>query len=76
MKILLAVDGSPYSDAAIEEVIKRTWPRQTEVKIITAVETPIMIGVGVEPWPADYCEELQKPLEERQRSSSTMRSGS
>jgi len=60
MKILLAVDGSPYSDAAIEEVIKRTWPRQTEVKIITAVETPIMIGVGVEPWPADYYEELQK----------------
>lgn len=60
MKILLAVDGSPCSDAAVEEVIKRPWPPQTEVKIITAFETPILIGVGLEPWPADYYEELQK----------------
>ena len=64
MKILLAVDGSPYSDAAIEEIIKRPWPPQSEVKIITAVETPIMIGVGLEPWPANYYEELQKTARE------------
>ena len=60
MKILLAVDGSLCSDAAVEEVIKRPWPAQSELKIITAVETPVMIGVGLEPWPADYYEELQK----------------
>ena len=60
MKILLAVDGSGYSDAAIDEVIRRPWPPQSEVKIITAVETPIMIGVPLEPWPADYFEELRQ----------------
>ena len=60
MKILLAVDGSQCSDAAIEEIINRPWPPHSEVKIITAVETPIMIGVGLEPWPANYYEELQK----------------
>jgi nucleotide-binding universal stress UspA family protein len=64
MKILLAVDGSPCSDAAVEEVKNRPWPPQSEVKIITAVETPVMIGIGLEPWPADYYEELQKTARE------------
>jgi nucleotide-binding universal stress UspA family protein len=50
MKILLAVDGSTYSDSAIEEVLRRPWPAQSEVKVITAFETPIM--VGMEPWAA------------------------
>ena len=60
MKILLAVDGSQCSDAAIREVIKRPWPPQSEVRIVTAVEIPMIIGVGLEPWPANYYEELQK----------------
>lgn len=60
MKILLAVDGSACSDAAVEEVKKRPWPAGSEVKIITAVETPMIVGVGVEPWPMEYFEELQK----------------
>jgi nucleotide-binding universal stress UspA family protein len=64
MKILLAVDGSPCSDAAVQEVIKRPWQPQSEVKVITAFETPIMIGVGLDPWPADYYEELQKTARE------------
>ena len=64
MKILLAVDGSSCSDAAVEEVKRRPWPSHSEVKIITAVETPIIVGIGVEPWPADYFEELQKSARE------------
>lgn len=64
MKILLAVDGSRYSDAAIEEIKKRPWPPHSEVKVITAVETPLTIGIGVEPWPPDYFEQLQKGARE------------
>ena len=64
MKILLAVDGSPYSEAAVEEVIKRPWPPHGEVKVITAVETPMMVGMGLEPWPANYIEDLQKSARE------------
>jgi hypothetical protein len=45
MKILLAVDGSMYSNAAIEEVIRRPWPPQSEVRAITAFETPIMVRI-------------------------------
>lgn len=46
MKILLAVDGSASSDAAIAEIIRRPWPEQTQVKLVTAVETPVMVGMG------------------------------
>jgi nucleotide-binding universal stress UspA family protein len=64
MKILLAVDGSTYSDAAIEEVLRRPWPPQSEVKAITAFETPIM--VGIEPWAATptYFEQLENAVRE------------
>jgi nucleotide-binding universal stress UspA family protein len=62
MKILLAVDGSPYSDAAIEEVLRRPWPAQSEVKVITAFETPLT--VGIEPWAATptYFDQLENAV--------------
>jgi len=40
MKILRAVDGSAYSDAAVAEVSRRPWPLQSEVRIIT-VDPPL-----------------------------------
>lgn len=49
MKIILAVDGSVYSDAAVEEIVKRPWPPESEIKVITAVEIPVLMG-GVTPW--------------------------
>lgn len=60
MKILLAVDGSAASEEAIAEIINRPWPEQTQLKVITAFETPIM--VGMEPWAAGpmYFDELVK----------------
>ncbi len=44
MKVLLAIDGSPCSDAAIKEVARFPWPPQTEVRIIT-VDAPIEPGL-------------------------------
>lgn len=38
MKILLAVDGSEYSNAAADSVAKRPWPAESEVKIIAVME--------------------------------------
>jgi nucleotide-binding universal stress UspA family protein len=62
MKILLAVDGSAYSDAAVEEIVKRPWPPESEIKAITAVEMPVM--VGIEPWAVtpDYFEQMEKAI--------------
>jgi nucleotide-binding universal stress UspA family protein len=41
MKILLAVDGSSFSDSAVAEVGSRPWPPATEIKIVTAFQVPI-----------------------------------
>ena len=59
MKVLLAIDGSVGSDAAIEEMASRPWPADTQLKVITAVEIPVMIGL--EPWAASpaYFEDLE-----------------
>ena len=45
MKILLAIDGSPHSDAAFAEVRRRPWPIGTVVEILTVIQAtaPLVI---------------------------------
>jgi nucleotide-binding universal stress UspA family protein len=59
MKILLAIDGSSFSDAAVQEIANRPWPLKSEVKIISVVEPPLL--PTVETWvpPDNYIEELE-----------------
>lgn len=40
MKILLAYDGSPPSEAALAEVARRPWPAGSEV-LVVSVEPPV-----------------------------------
>ena len=42
MRILLAVDGSSFSDEAISEVVSRPWPAGSEVKVLTAYQVPLI----------------------------------
>ncbi len=39
MKILLPVDGSGFSDAAVQEVAQRPWPGGTEVEVLSVAQT-------------------------------------
>jgi nucleotide-binding universal stress UspA family protein len=41
MRVLLAVDGSAHSDAAVEEVASRQWPSGTEVEVLTVVHSNV-----------------------------------
>lgn len=41
MKILLAVDGSSFSNAAARELASRPWPPSSEVKVVTAYQVPM-----------------------------------
>ena len=68
MKILLAIDGSTFSDAAVKEVAKKPWPEDSEVKIISVVEPPML--PTVETWvpPDNYIEALEAAGEEQARS--------
>ena len=38
MKILLATDGSSCSQVAVDEVARRPWPEDSQVRIISVVE--------------------------------------
>jgi len=59
MRILLAIDGSEFSNAAVEEVANKPWPLGSEVKIISVAEPPAL--PVVETWvpPYDYYEKLE-----------------
>jgi nucleotide-binding universal stress UspA family protein len=65
MKILLAVDGSTFSQAAAESVAKRPLPANSEVKILTVIEPfqPFM----AETWamPAEFYEDMEKSAKVR-----------
>jgi len=62
MKILLAVDGSPCSDAAIEEVARRPWPEHSSVKVLTAFELPTPPTPEAWALPVNYFEEMDIAL--------------
>ena len=58
MRILIGVDASPYSDAALDEVLRRTWPRGSEILVIHAFELPLAATPEVWALPPDYNERL------------------
>jgi nucleotide-binding universal stress UspA family protein len=41
MKILLAIDGSPHSNAAVEEVARRPWPERSQIKILAVIHAAV-----------------------------------
>ena len=67
MKILLAIDGSACSDAAVREVAIRPWPADSEVKVVSVVE-PVLVP-AVETWvpPENYIEALEQAGEDQAR---------
>ncbi len=79
MKILIAVDGSEDSKAAVDELVRRPWAAGAEVKIIHAVESaipnlPDLMGVGAEAAREEHgraVAEGQKLLDERSNALRT-----
>lgn len=69
MKILLAVDGSPCSDVAVEEVARRPWPAGSSIKVLTAYELPV--PPTPEGWalPLDYFKDLDVALQKQARDT-------
>jgi len=53
MKVIVAIDGSPHSHAALVEFAKQPWPHDTEVQILTVIHPsfplvmdPLFLGVS------------------------------
>jgi nucleotide-binding universal stress UspA family protein len=71
MKVLLAVDGSPFSLAAVDEAARIPWPPGSEVKIISAIEMPTPVVVGTLPMPDNYYAEWERALEDQALTNTT-----
>lgn len=69
MKILLAVDGSTCSDAAVQSVAARPWPKGTMVKVISVVELPFVPTTETWALPDSYYTQLEKAQEEKARAA-------
>ena len=65
MRILLAVDGSPCSEAAVNEVALRPWPAHSELRIVSAFQIPL--GPTPEAWaiPPEYYAEMERTVREQ-----------
>ena len=66
MKILLAIDDSKFSEAAIEAVIRQATPQETEVRVLHVIE-PILIYPDDQAW--GYGPEAPQVLKEQRKEA-------
>lgn len=65
MRILLAVDGSPYSEDAAEVIAETPWPAATIVRVLNVVEDVIPFATAFWYGPRNSLEYVQWQLSER-----------
>jgi nucleotide-binding universal stress UspA family protein len=60
MRILLAIDGSPCSEAAVAEVAARPWPAGSDFRVVSAYQIPM--SPTPEAWaiPPEYYDEMEQ----------------
>ncbi|PYT02723.1 MAG: hypothetical protein DMF65_05805, partial [Acidobacteria bacterium] len=59
MKILLPIDGSPCSERAVEEVARRPWPADSQVRVVSVVEPPAPLVAEPYMGMAGYFDEVE-----------------
>jgi nucleotide-binding universal stress UspA family protein len=64
MKILLAVDGSECSNAAVASIAARPWPEGTEVRVLSALELPFVPTPETWALPDSYYAQLEEAAKE------------
>lgn len=69
MKILLAVDGSSFSDATVEEVANRPWPGGSEVRILSALHLQFAPTPEVWALPTSYYARVEETMRQQGEES-------
>lgn len=60
MRILLAVDGSQCSDAAVDQVAQQAWSPNSEIRVLTAYDLPLPATPEAWAMPVAYLEEMDR----------------
>ncbi|MEP7274086.1 MAG: universal stress protein, partial [Acidobacteriota bacterium] len=71
MKVLLAVDGSSGSNAAVEEVATRPLAPGSAIRVISVAEVPFVPTPDTWALPETYLTEMEKAAEEQAQSALT-----
>ena len=50
MKVIIAIDDSPYSNEVMQKISRRHWPRDTEFKVLTVLEPVPLEVLAKERW--------------------------
>jgi nucleotide-binding universal stress UspA family protein len=69
MKILLAIDGSAGSLAAVEELASRPVAPGSSIRIVSAIEAPFIPPPDGWALPESYLNEMEKAAEEQAKSA-------
>ena len=69
MRILLAIDGSEFSDTAVDEVASRLWPEATEIDVLAVYEPPAVPATETWALPPNYHDEIEKASQEQARAA-------
>ncbi len=69
MRILLATDGSEHSEAVLNEITRRPFPANSELRIISVVDPPMPLAEESLATSAGYHGELEKIELERARTA-------
>jgi nucleotide-binding universal stress UspA family protein len=69
VRVIVGVDGSVYSDAAVNEVARRFWPEGSVVKVISAVRLPFTPTEETRSLPDSYYSQLEKAETEKAQAA-------
>ena len=70
MRILVAIDGSEHSEAAVDEIARCHYPADSEVRVVSVINPPMPLSAESLATAAGYHGELEKM--ERERASSAI----
>lgn len=72
MKILLAIDESPFSSIAIREVAQRPWPEGSQLRLVHAIELLPIVPDGSFPGAAPFYATPIETLEPQRQAAERM----
>ena len=80
MKVLLAIDGSPCSEVAVDEVVRRPWPADSQLRVVSVAETPAPLTAEPYMLSDSYFKEAEKirrkqAVEVVERAATKLRAG-